>query len=71
MTIDGVPEAADLIKMGLARSTPNGSVIHITPEGHRLLGEKLREASERNGTITGPQLRALAAATKTARKKKR
>lgn len=71
MTIDGVPEAGDLIKMGLARSTPYGSVIHITPEGHALLGEKLREAAERNGKTTGEKLRQIVAATKTERKKKK
>lgn len=68
--LDGVPEAGDLIKMGLARSTPNGSVIHITPEGHELLGQKLREAAERNGPLTGDDLRKIIARTKTERKKK-
>lgn len=69
--IDGVPEAADLIKMGLARSTPNGSIIHITPEGHALLGQKLREASERNGRLTGDDMRKIASTTKTERRKKK
>lgn len=49
--IDGVPSAEDLIKMGHAKRITRGAstLIQILPEGHRLLGEKLREAAQRNG----------------------
>lgn len=51
MNEDGVPSAEDLVKMGLAERVHRGSqsLIRISNEGHRLLGEKLREASMRNG----------------------
>lgn len=57
--IDGVPSGEELIKMGLAKRIQRGgaTMVQVSPEGHRLLGEKLKEAAERNGKLSGDELR--------------
>ena len=69
MPIDGVPTAEELIPIGLARRDSLNRIL-VSHEGHELLGQKLREAAERNSTLTGDDLRKIIARTKTERKKK-
>jgi hypothetical protein len=49
LEIDGVPTTAGLMKKGreYAYKRPDGR-IHITEEGHALLGQKLRERAQRD-----------------------
>lgn len=67
--IDGVYEGEDLVKAGLAQNLTQYSAkrsagaqkvtsIRLSFEGYQKLGEQLREASRRNGAITGEALRA-------------
>ena len=48
LEIDGIPTAAGLVAQGLAKRVQHraGTFVTISPEGHRLIGEKMRERAE-------------------------
>lgn len=56
LEIDGIPTAQGLVAMGRKYAQPTPKGIHITPEGHALIGQALRNLAKEsieNGTWHG------------------